>query len=139
MRRILPMLILLAACGSGGEISVNDAWVRAMPPGSGMTAGYFVLTNDTAEDVSIVSASSGQFALVEIHRTVTIDGVSRMQQQEAVAAPAGASVRFEPHGLHLMLMRPEPGLQPGDTVSLSLRLADGREIPFDAAIRLPPN
>ncbi len=137
MRRLFALVLVLAACTSSDEIGITDAWVRAMPPGAGMTAGYFVLTNRSNDDLKIVGASSTGFDLVEMHRTVELDGMSRMQQEKEVAVAAGETIRFEPHGRHLMLMRPHGAIEPGSTLGLKLRLLDGREIAFEAEIRHP--
>ncbi len=137
MRWLFALALLLAACTSSDEIEITDAWVRAMPPGAGMTAGYFVLTNRSSGDLEIVGASSPGFGLVEMHRTVELNGMSRMQQEKEIAVEAGETIRFEPHGRHLMLMRPHGAVEPGRTVGLKLHLMDGREIAFEAEIRHP--
>ena len=49
--------------------------------------------------------------------------------------PAGTSLRFEPGGLHLMLMKPLRPLAEGDTARLRLVLADGRRLYAEVPVR----
>jgi copper(I)-binding protein len=75
-------------------------------PGMQMSAGYFVITNNTDKTTPITKVSSPQFEAVEIHETTIADGVSRMRELEALLVPAQSSVVLERGGKHLMLMRP---------------------------------
>lgn len=51
--------------------------------------------------------------------------------------PAGAVAVFEPGGLHLMLMRPKPGLDRAGKVAIEFTLRDGRRLRGDFHIRKP--
>jgi copper(I)-binding protein len=48
--------------------------------------------------------------------------------------PAGGGVRFEPGGLHLMLMQPKSALKVGDSVHFLLRFADGSALDVVAPV-----
>jgi copper(I)-binding protein len=72
---------------------------------------------------SLVGADSPHAARVELHRSWIEDGVARMAREEAIEVPAGATVRFEPGGLHLMLF--DAQLTPGSPVPLRLWFDDG--------------
>jgi len=137
MRIVAWAVLLLSACSGGDDLVISDPWVRAMPPGSGMTAAYFEVTNRTGHDQTIVAASSEAFGLVEIHRTITADGISRMQQEDTVVVGPGETIRFEPHGRHLMLMRPRGTVEPGQVIAFDLQLDEGRTVSFTAAVRHP--
>ena len=84
-------------------------------PGMKMSAGFFVITNQTNETARITRVTSPQFEAVEIHETTIADGISRMRELEALEVPGQSSVVLERGGKHLMLMRPRD-LQ--DTVTL---------------------
>jgi copper(I)-binding protein len=138
MRILVWAVLLLSACSGGSDAVIANPWVRAMPPGSAMTAAYFEFSNRTGSDQTIVAASSDAFELVEIHRTITADGISRMQQQDAVVVAPGETVSFAPQGRHLMLMRPRGTIQPGQVIGFDLHLDDGQIVTFSAEVRQTP-
>ena len=99
----------------------SDVEITKPMPGRGMSAGYFVLSNNTDQDIRITGAKSPQFGSVQIHETTVEDGVARMRRIDALLVPAKGKVTLERGGKHLMLM------QAGDiedTVLLEL-LSDG--------------
>jgi len=129
MKTLLVALLLaiLPVGAIADEIRIEDPWIRAAPAGARMLAGYAVLHNAGDQAASLVSASSERFGLVELHRTVQIDGVARMREVESVEIPAGGSVALEPGGLHLMLMRPVQDVEEGEQILIRLRFEDGSE------------
>jgi len=113
---ILLLALFLSACGAPEPpLVVSQLEISKPMPGMQMSAGYFVITNNTDESTRITSVSSPQFEAVEVHETTISDGVSRMRELEALVVPAQSSVVLERGGKHLMLMRPRD-LQ--DSVSL---------------------
>lgn len=116
-------------------VTVEDAWIRAAPPGTEVMAGYLTLVNGTGNTAVLVSVSSPQFRVVELHRT-TMDGeVARMVALDRVEVAARGRVALEPGGTHLMLIDPEYELQEGDRADLVLRFADGWTLEVNMPIR----
>jgi hypothetical protein len=72
---------------------------------------------------------------IELHRTEMREGVARMIEQERVEIPAGASVAFEPGGLHLMLFDPPEPLRAGDSVQIELALEGAETVSVEAQVR----
>ena len=125
--RLFPMiaLVLLAACGSPKPpLVASEVEITPPMPGRMMSAGYLVLTNNTDEAIVIDGVTSPQFGVVEIHRTILENGISRMRQIEELVVPARGSVILERGGKHLMLMRAQGA---SETVTLQL-LSDGTPI-----------
>ena len=116
---------------------VTDAWVRAVPPGARMTAGYLKIYNPGPEALVIVGAESPLFGSVEMHGTVTVDGMARMRQQETVTVHAGEAVAFEPGGLHLMLMQAVGDIPSSGTIEMALLLEGGERLEFLAPVGQP--
>ena len=109
MRPALAIVIvgLLAACSVERAPLVAADMVVAKPmPGMQMTAAYLTLTNNTTQTITITRVTSPNFEAVEMHESVLEDGMARMYALGDVTILAGASVRFEPGGKHLMLLRP---------------------------------
>ena len=135
---LLALALLLApipALAGDDVLEVEGPWVRAVPPVSPMTAGYLVLRNPGPDARSLVGARSPQYREVELHRTVSREGVARMVRQTAVEIPPGGELVLEPGSYHLMLIDPVAPLRPGDPVELFLQLADGAVVPATATVR----
>ena len=135
-RRLLWLVFFapLAACADRGELMLEDAWVRPLPPGMGMTAAYGLLRNAGDESLVLVSYASAQFDDVSLHRTEVVDGVSRMREVGEVVLEPGASLALEPGGHHLMLMKPRAPLGPDQAVRLTVETRDGRRFEFDLPV-----
>lgn len=115
---VLLLTVLLAACGAPQPpVIVSDLEITKPMPGRHMSAGFFVISNNTDEPLRITSVESPQFESVEIHETTVTDGISRMRELEELLVPAQGSVTLERGGKHLMLMRPR---ELEDSVSLRI-------------------
>lgn len=136
MKRLLLTTLLLWLSGAGAaQLEVREPWVRAMPPVAPMTAGYLVLDNGGTAPAALVGAESPQFREVQLHRSVQVEGMARMERQERIPIPAGGSVELAPGGYHLMLMGAAGPLVPGSTVDLTLRFEDGSSLAVQAPVR----
>ena len=127
MRQVaaLCLAVCLTACGTAEPPLLADEVEITRPmPGRHMSAGYLVLTNNTAEPIRITGATSPQFGKVEIHETTLEDGVARMRRLAELVVPARQSVRLERGGKHLMLMQAR---DLGGEVSVQL-LSDGAPV-----------
>jgi copper(I)-binding protein len=118
-----------------GGLTVDDAWVRALPPGQPNTAAYLTVTNAGDEGVTIVGGTADIAGSVEIHTTRQVDGYQRMEQLSEVALAAGQSLIFSPGGMHLMLLELQKMPAPGDRVQLCLTLAAGEAVCTSAEVR----
>ena len=126
------LVAVLAGCSPAPSetLEMEDAWVRAMPDGTQMSAAYGTLHWHGSEHLVIAGWESDAYADVSLHRTVERDGVSRMEAVgEAVIAP-GSTLVLAPGGMHLMLMRPTRKLVPGDTVAVMLISDSGESFRF---------
>lgn len=135
---LAAMLAGLNSCTPrGGSLTVKDAWARPGQAG-GATAVYFVIENSQPEDETLLGAASDAAMMTEVHMTETdADGMSKMIHQESVAVPAGESVEFRPGGLHVMLMNLKEDLEPGQTLTVTLRFAGAGEVQVEAPVREP--
>ena len=138
--RLLMGLVLLAAASAavGAEPcvpTIEDAWVRAAPPGAPSLAGYLVLRNGCDAPVAVAGVESDDFGMPMIHRSVEENGVSKRRPAGDLTVPAGGELRFTPGGLHLMLMHPVRPLAEGEVARIRLVLADGRKLSADFPVR----
>lgn len=125
-------LSAFASAAVGAEAAcapvIEKPWVRAAPPGAASLAGYLVLRNPCGAAIEVSDVESRDFGMPMMHRTEVVDGVSRMRPAGKLVVPPGGELRFEPGGLHLMLMKPRRPLAEGDQASVRLVLADGRRV-----------
>lgn len=119
----------------GGVLTLENTWVRALPPGQPNTAAYLTATNAGGEVVTIVGGSADIAETVEIHTTRQVDGYQRMEQLYEVTLVPGQSSSFSPGGMHLMLLGVRKMPVPGDQVELCLTLATGEAVCTTAEVR----
>ena len=140
MRLASPLLLLLlplSACARDCAPQVRDGWIRLLPGGMPMQAGFGRIDNRCPMPATIVSASSPAYASVELHESKMVGGVSRMRAvPELRIAPDGAAV-LQPGGLHLMLMQPRATLKPGSRVVIEFKFEDGRSVLGEFEARKP--
>jgi len=127
-------LLLLACSGPEPEhqILFENAWVRAMPPGSMMTAGFGRLVNKSGKDLEISAYTSPQFEEVSLHRTIQEAGVSRMKSVPVLKIPAGTELELAPGGFHLMFMGPAEEIE--RVIWIHIELTDGRQFSFELPV-----
>ena len=96
-------------------------------------AAYLTITNAGAAD-RLLGAATPAAQAVELHAHVEDGGLHRMERLAEVAVPAGAVVRLEPAGLHLMLVDLTAPLRAGTRVPLTLRFATVGEIELEIPV-----
>ena len=129
----IAILALFSLPAAAAELRVDEAWIKHLPPTVPVRAGYLTLFNPSSREIRIVAARSADFGAVEFHRSIMRDGMMTMEQLKQLEVGAGAGLRLEPGGLHLMLMQPvEPG-KPGETRAITLEYDDGsvQELVFE--------
>ena len=132
---VMMSLTTISRAQYSQPISVSNAWIREGPPVASTLAGYARVENLTDRELALVGASSPDFTTVEFHRTEVVNGLARMRKEQIIVIAAGASVSFEPGGLHMMLMTPRRTFKAGDRAIVELRLSNGRLIRVDLPIR----
>ncbi|AOS96780.1 hypothetical protein AUP74_01321 [Microbulbifer aggregans] len=125
---LIAAALLLATAGvtfAQGTALEIGGFVRETLPGLSTSAAYLELKNHAREGRSLTGVEIAQSAqaLASLHTTVERDGISRMRPVEALAIPAGQSVKMAPGGLHVMLEGVK--LRAGDNLSLRLLFANG--------------
>jgi copper(I)-binding protein len=135
--RLYAVLMALVACSVVAQtpaLIVLDAWTRQVP-GSDVAAAYLTLRNPTTRPVTIVSIESPLAEHAMIHETKTVGGQSQMRPHEQLVIAPGQTVKFEPGGLHVMLMGLRQPVPVGKSFPLVLLLADGTKVQVAAVVR----
>ncbi|MDZ7853732.1 MAG: copper chaperone PCu(A)C [Halomonas sp.] len=133
----LPLVLfsLFSATALAQSLSVEDARVRAVPPGSPTTAAFMDLTNPGETDLALVGGVSPLAGTLELHNHVMVEGVMQMRQVEEIPLPAGETVRLAPGGWHLMLFDLTRPPAEGDRVTLTLTLDNGETLSIEAPVK----
>ena len=127
--------LLGALTGAAAEApTISAAWVRATPPGASTAAAYFTITNGGAAD-RLIGAESPAARELQLHTQVDENGMRQMRQLAAIPLPAGATVRLEAGGLHVMLVDIAAPLKPGDHVAMTLHFANAPDIELHVPVR----
>lgn len=144
-------LLILTACSSSDDtdssaasdtsqvqsaLVVSDQWVKAVPADEHMSALFGVLTNNSDQEIRVVSGSTAVAGMVEMHETVDQGGETVMKEKAGgFAIPANGSLTLDPGGDHIMLMDLKQGIKAGETVTLDLRTGDGATVSVSAVAR----
>jgi periplasmic copper chaperone A len=143
LRTTIALLVLTLAASAVyayNTVSILQPWARATKAGQKVSAAYMEL--ETSESVIITKIESPAAKAVELHSMVNDKGVMKMRKLDRFELRAGAPVRFEPGGVHLMLIGLKKPLKAGETVVVKFTLqgADKKEssLQVDAAVRDTP-
>lgn len=114
---------------------VEDAWARSTAPGQSMAAIYMTVTNEGETPVRLVAVSSDVAGKASMHQTLVENGIARMHPiDKGLAIEPGDYATFQPNGDHVMLEGLKRQLTPGETITLTLRFADGASVEAPVAI-----
>jgi copper(I)-binding protein len=129
------LIAALPAWAAG--LTISGAWSRSTPPGVTVGVAYFTLKNDTGKSDRLLKISSPVAEKVQVHRTEILDGIARMREVAVLHVDAGQELKFEPNGMHLMLMGLKKPLVGGQSFELDLvfEVAGARKV--KVAVRNP--
>jgi copper(I)-binding protein len=119
-----------------GSIEIQAPWSRATPGGADVGAGYLVITNkgtQTDRLLSFVTEVAGQ---PEMHEMSTEGGVMKMRPlPKGLEIPAGATIKLEPGGYHLMLLKLKKPLVQGQRYKATLVFEKAGSVDVEFEIR----
>ena len=140
LQRAAWLLLVISSAVSAqsirvGDLEIHNAWARVSAPGA-PSAGFMLLVNHGTEDETLLSVS-GEFAKkLEVHRSLEVDGVMKMQhQREGVVIPAGGEVLFQPGSYHLMFMGLAKNFELGEVYPVILNFEQAGAVPLNLEVR----
>lgn len=124
---VIMVALACSGCTKPAEpIAVSAAQVRDLVPGRDTTAGYFVLTNNTANELTLTGATSELARAIEMHKTVQRENSVGMQRVSSLAIAPNTQARFERGGLHLMIFGVA---EVPDSFPITLQFSSGEQLP----------
>lgn len=140
-KTLVFLLFIVAACGrddapdrpkttneqgsitSQQDIVFSDVRSRTASKG-GTGAVYFTLTNGSSVSDTLTGVDSEIAELTEIHKSfIEENGSVKMRNISSLVLDTDEQVNFKPGGYHVMLIRMQESLSPGDTVNLEVSFA----------------
>jgi copper(I)-binding protein len=146
MRRLLIATILTAAValpaiahqGRSGDLTIDEAWTRAVAPGASTAVGYMVIRNAGETADRLVGAETPAARAVEMHATTTTDGIIRMRPLAGgIPIPARQSTELSPGGVHLMLLDPRDGFTRGGRIPVTLVFERAGRVTIELDVEAP--
>ncbi|TWO18239.1 copper chaperone PCu(A)C [Campylobacter hyointestinalis] len=128
MTKFMFSAALAAVFAFGADIDVNDAFVKATMPNAQNSAAFMSITNNTDQNISLVSASNSVSKFTELHTHVSENGMKKMIQIPQIDIPAKSSAQLKPGGLHIMMIGLSKAINPGDKVDITLNFSNGKSI-----------
>ncbi len=116
-------------------MSVNDPYVRAIPPGQKISAAFMLLKNNSDKDIDLIKASSDSAKHVELHEHVHEDGMMKMRQVAKISVAAHGQTVLKPGGYHIMLIGLVKPIQPKDMINITLEFSDGSKQQIKAEVK----
>ena len=142
-KRILAAVLIVAssiafgAHAADSAITIQDPYVRLVPPGIKTTGGFMLIRNTGKADRQLVKAESPAAGTVELHTHINDNGVMKMRAVASIAVKAGAQAELKPGSYHVMLIDLKESLKEGDSIPISLTFDDGSTFNVQAPVRKP--
>lgn len=106
-------------------ITIDDPYVRVVPPGQKNTGVFMTLNNISSNDLSLIDAKSDASAIVELHTHIREDGMMKMRRIEKIDIPQKGKTELKPGGLHVMLIDLKQEIVEGEPVEILLEFSNG--------------
>ncbi|HEX3052463.1 MAG TPA: copper chaperone PCu(A)C [Aggregatilineaceae bacterium] len=129
-----------ARAASAGETATEDSMGGMnMSAGTGTSAVYMTIFNDTDEDETLVSVTTDVAGQVQLHETVVDanDVAQMLEIEDGIRIFPGEKAELAPRGKHIMLFNLKHDLVTGETITLKLKFKSGRSITVDVPVQAP--
>lgn len=120
-----------------GDLAIAHPWGPPTPGLARSAAAYLRIVNNGTTADRLIAAASARAGIVELHTHIMDGGIARMRRVEAVEIAPGATVTFQPGGLHVMLMGLTAPMTEGERVKLMLTFEKAGQIEVEIFIERP--
>ena len=125
------LAVLLMIFNPGDDIVIKDQWIR---PGAEKmaTALYFTLENNGSEADTLYAVETDIAKMVQIHETYTDGDMMGMREIGEIIVEPESSVKLEPGGMHIMVMKLKKDIKIGDEIDFTLYFRNADKITITA-------
>jgi len=131
---IALLTILFLFFQATGNITIMDQWVRPGAKNMG-TALYFTVENTGNETDTLYSVTSDVSDMIMLHETYSKGDLMGMKKVKAVVIEPGKSVKFEPGGKHIMVMKLKRDIKIEDEIEFSIHFRRAGDIIITATAK----
>ncbi len=128
-------LFLVTSLSFAKGMSVDDPYVREVPPGQMTSASFLILKNANDKEVALIKATSDVAKNVELHEHVHEGGMMKMRQVKEITIPANGERVLKPGGYHIMLIGLTRKIKAGDIVDINLEFNNGDKQAIKAKVK----
>lgn len=133
--RLLLLCFFTITALFADAITVDNAYVREVPPTMPNSAAFMKLTNHTGKNLQLLKATSPIAKTVELHEHVNVQGMMQMQQVRFITVPANGTTHLKPGGLHVMFIGLKKKLKAGEEVPLTLYFSNNTTLTLNAPVK----
>jgi copper(I)-binding protein len=133
----LGLLALPAQAGdvTAGALKISAAWARATPKGASVGGGYLTISNTGAASDRLIGGSTAIADNFEIHEMKMDGGIMKMRPVAGgIEIKPGQTVRLEPGGFHIMLVRLKQQLIQGQHFTATLQFEKAGRVDVDFTV-----
>lgn len=139
----LTVFLLLSLANAGAQgITVEDAWIRGVPPSATTTAAFMTIRNTGSDDAILKSAHCDVAETVQIHTMEQVGEIMKMKEVSELRIPANGEAILAPKGYHIMLIGLVRPINEGESIPLTLYFTDRATLAVDAVVKkwatMPP-
>ncbi|MCF6190352.1 MAG: copper chaperone PCu(A)C [Cocleimonas sp.] len=127
--------IIMAGLSFAESISIDDPYVREVPPGQMTSASFLTLKNTSDKEVALIKVTSDVAKNVELHEHVHNDGMMQMRQVNKIVIPAKGKTSLKPGGFHIMLIGLTRKIKAGDIIEIELEFDNGETQTIKAEVK----
>jgi len=132
----LTVFLLLSIANAWAQgITVDDAWIRSIPPSATTTAAFMIIHNTDSDDAVLISADCDIAETVQIHTMEQVGEIMKMKEVSELRIPANEQAVLAPKGYHIMLIGLVRPIQEGETIPLSLNFSGRATVAVDAVVK----
>ncbi|MEN8686992.1 MAG: copper chaperone PCu(A)C, partial [Desulfuromonadales bacterium] len=128
-------LLLSIANAWAQRITVDDAWIRSIPPSATTTAAFMIIHNTDSDDAVLISADCDIAETAQIHTMEQVGEIMKMKEVSELRIPANGQAVLAPKGYHIMLIGLVRPIQQGETIPLSLNFSGRATVAVDAVVK----
>lgn len=127
--------VSLSALAADPALTVDDPYVRLIPPGTTTTGAFMTIKNASDADRKLIKAQSPVSDKVQLHTHMNENGVMKMREVPDIPVKARDKVELKPGSYHIMLIDLKTELKEGDQVPITLNFDDGSTSQVEATVR----
>lgn len=139
MRTLTILFAVLASFATSllasEQTTIEESWVRAIPPTSSNTAAYMKISNHRNESITLASAHTNAAKMTQFHLSAMVNGVMKMQEQkQGIEIPANSTLELKPGSYHIMIMGLKEQLRLGSALRIDLNFSDDSTITLNVPV-----